>query len=319
MATIHLLRMIGCGNANKAKVNGHKMIQTILCILSTLQFACGEQNDDNHESQVDATVTNDLDWLEGFSSVGPYLAALFLLIFVLHFLIQPDWMMHSLMRQYIDEGSPVVGSVLDCEDKENKPGVYLVEVCYQTQEHKYADNPSMRFRFPGAYDTKNFVRRFEFHRSIPLGSSVPVLLPRGSLFPRSGCPREVVEHMLQELHERQTRRNLILGFGITSAVVIIALAIRQILAMEDPEHKHGAWVALLGTLVLVEALAFLFCADQFMKKKCRTFDAARPMVNAAEQRQRLAHKAQNEQKTVAPFSIPLNEFAGHARATERNR
>lgn len=295
------------------------MILPLVFILSTLQFACGEENNDNGASQQETTVNNDLDWLEGFSSVGPYLAALFFLVFILHFLIQPDWMMHSLMRQYIDEGSPVLGSVLDCTDKENKPGVYLVEVCYQTQEHKYADNPSMRFRFPGAYDKKNFVRRFEFHRSIPVGSSVPVLLPRGSLFPRSGCPREVVEHMLQELYERQTRRNLILGFGITSVVVVIALAIRQILAIEDSEHKHGAWVALLGTLVVVEVLAFLFCADQFMKKKCRTFDAARPMVNAAEQRERLAHKAQNDQKTVAPFSIPLNEFAGHARATERNR
>ena len=303
------------------KTCGHKIIFHLIFLLSVLQLACGEQSDatDSDASQGGATINNDLDWLEGFSSVGPYLAALFFIIFILHLLIQPDWMMHSLMRQYIDEGSPVLGSVLDCEDKKNKPGVYLVEVCYQTQEHKYADNPSMRFRFPGAYDTKNFVRRFEFHRVIPVGSPVPVLLPRGSLFPRSGCPREVVEHTLQELHDRQSRRNLLLGFGIVSVVVVIALAIRQILVMEDPEHQHGAWVALVGTLVVVEVLAFLFCADQFMKKKCRTFDASRPMVNAAEQRERLATRAQSERKTVQPFSIPLNEFAGHARATERNR
>ena len=287
--------------------------------MSALQVACGEEEKDSDESQGGTAINNDLDWLEGLSSIGPYLAALFFVIFILHLLIQPDWMMHSLMRQYLDEGSPVLGSVLDCEDKDNKPGVYLVEVCYQTQEHKYADNPSMRFRFPGAYDTKNFVRRFEFHRSIPVGSPVPVLLPRGSLYPRSGCPQEVVERTIQELYERKPRRYSILCFGIVSVVLVIAMAILQILAMDDPKHQHGAWMALAGTLVLTEALALLFCADQFMKKKGRTLDAARPMVNATEQRERLAHKAQNERKTVPPFSIPLNEFAGHARATERNR
>ena len=273
-------------------------------------------NDANSSENEDTAHLNDLDWFDQLSGVGPFLVALFILIFILHLLIQPDWMMHSLMLSYLDNGSPIVGSVLDCEDKINKPGVYLVEVCYQTQEHKYANNPSMRFRFPGAFETKNFVRRFEFHRSIAVGEPVVVLLPAGILFPRSGCPREVVEQILQELESRRERRIFIFGVGIVCIIILIVLSILQIVHMEDP---HVGWVALVVTIGITFVMAFLFCTDQFLKRKCRTFDAARPMINAEEQRNRMAQKAVTDCKTVAPFSIPLNEFAGHARATERNR
>ena len=259
---------------------------------------------------------NDLEWLEGFSGVGPFLCALFLLIVFMHLLIQPDWMMISLMEQYLNEGAPVVGSVLHVEEKPNKPGVYLVEVIYETEEHKYADNVSMKFRFPGAYEKKQFVRRFEFDRALQVGEAVPVLLPRGSLAPRSGCPREVVEGNLTDMHGKQQRRFMIIGFGITAAIVVLALAIKEVLKMEN---SHAGWIALASSLALFEVLSFLYCGDQFMKKKRRTFDASRPMVNAAEQKARLERKANDERKTVPPFSIPLNEFAGHARATERKR
>ena len=307
------------------KISSNKGSFLLFAILSRLQTLSAEQNVDENGNAYDVsaeddanqtTTDNNDEWLEGFIAIAPYLCALFLLIFLLHLLIQPDWMMISLMRQYLDEGSPVVGSVLDCQDKPNQPGSYLVEVSYATHEHKYADNPSMRFRNPGAYDVKNFVRRYEFHRALMVGDAVPVLLPRGSLFPRSGCPREVVEQTLHSLHEKRTQRYAVLGGGLTIGAIVVGLAMWKIVHMD---HPAGGWSALVCSLAVFEVVSFLFCGDQFMKKKRRTFDAARPMVNAAQQKDRLERKANDDRKTVQPFSIPLNEFAGHARATERNR
>jgi hypothetical protein len=278
-------------------------------------------DDPNEDYSSISTVSpsSDLDWLEGLNEIGPYLCGLMILIVGMHLFIQPDWMMASLVKQYLNDGTPILGSALDCQEKPNAPGVYWVEVCYDANEHQYIHNPSLRFRHPEAYISKTFVRRFEYGRQVPMGESIPILLPRGHLFPRSGCPREVLDRIATQLYERRFRRYFILGFGFIAIVLVVALCCEKILRAVDDDHQVAAWWALCACLLISEILATLFCGDQFLKKKCRLFDGARPMVSAAEQQVRLDRKAEQERRTVAPFSIPLNEFAGHARATERNR
>jgi hypothetical protein len=275
------------------------------------------ENVQNEESS--SSSSSDLDWLEGFSDIGQYLCGLMILVVAMHLILQSDWMMASLVKQYLNEGTPIVGSALDCQEKTNAPGVYLVQVCYDAIEHQYNHNPSLRFRHPEAYTSKTFVRRFEYSRAVPVGESIPILLPRGYLFPRSGCPREVLDRIATQLYERRFRRYVFLGIGITEIIILIGLCSKRILTTLDDDHKVAAWWLLAGSLLVSELLATLYCGDQFLKKKCRVFDAARPMVSVAGQQERLDRKAEQDRRTVAPFSIPLNEFAGHARVTERNR
>lgn len=301
--------------------NKQQSIILLLFLLSiiTQQARAADETatDDDDVATVEPTSTVDLEWLEGFNGLGAFLAALFLIIFVSHLLIQPEWMMISLMEQYLNEGTSTIGTTLHCEERENIPGSYLVEVIWESREHKYADNPSMKFRFPGAYDDKKFVRRFDYPRQLEHGEAVPVLLPRGNIQPRSGCPREIVERILAGVEAKRTKRVAILVFGSIAFLTVLALAVREVLNME--EASHYGWIALFGSVAIFEAMGFLYTGDQFMKKKRRTFDAARPMVNAEEQRERQEQRAIENCKTVPPFSIPLHEFAGHARATERNR
>lgn len=294
-----------------------QVLQLLLLVLTALRVVSeqAEDADMNQDDEIAATTEPlDLEWLEGFNGLGPFLIALFLLIFVGHTLVQPEWMTISLMQQYLNDGTPTTGTSLHCEERTN--GSHLVEVSWQSPEHRHADNPSLKFRFPGAYEEKQFVRRFDYARRVEHGEAVPVLLPRGDIQPRSGCPREVVERILADMGTRQAKRWAIVIGGSVASVIVLVFAIKEILQMEEP---HFGWIALLLSVGVFEAVSFLYTADQFMKKKRRTFDAARPMVNAAEQRERQERQAVDQAKTVAPFSIPLHEFAGHARATERKR
>ena len=73
----------------------------------------------------------------------------------------------------------------------------------------------------------------------------------------------------------------------------------------------GVMALLLG-LGVIEMVSFLYCADQFLKSKQRRFYSAKPFVTESE---RIAVKVDN--RPMDPFKIPMHEFAGHARATER--
>lgn len=272
--------------------------------------------DYDDEGEKSTTAKDPINLLEGLGGLGPYIFGLLFAIFVTHLLVQPNWLTIDLMQVYLHEGTQIPGTVLDCELRPATTDRWLVNVMWECMEHKYADNASLKFRNPGAFELKRFARRFEFHQEMEVGSFVHVILPRDTIQPRSGCPTAVIERILAQESAKSFQIRAALGVGIVAVSVLVGLSAVQINQMDDPHH---GWIVLLVCLLLIEAASFLYCADQFLKKKARVFDGAKPMVSVAEQQQRREKEAATPGKTVDPFSIPLNEFAGHARATERRR
>jgi hypothetical protein len=170
------------------------MRSSLVLLLGLLSFAQAEDD-----------AINDLEWMDAFSGMFPFLCACFFIIFSLNLLIFPQCATRQLMRRYLDEGILIEGIVLSCETKAGSGGdAFIVEVQYEASEHKYADNASLKFRNPCAFEKKQLVRRFEFDREMPRGEVVDVLLPAGPNGTRSGCPREVVEKLLDGYSHRRT-------------------------------------------------------------------------------------------------------------------
>ena len=261
------------------------------------------------EEDRDEGTNDDFDeWMQAFSGLAPLLAASLFIIFTLHLLLYPSFALRSLMKEYLEAGRSIQGQALSCENKAGTGGdTFLVEVLYETAEHKFADNPSMKFRFPQATQTKKFLRRFEFDRFVARGEVVEVLLLPGGYASRSGCPREVVTKLLAG-HNTQ-RMNLVGALGLVVVLVNSGLCVREVLKMED---KATGWTALVIGLGLIEVVSLLYCADQFLKSKQRRFYSARPFITESD---RVIVEIVN--KPMDPFKIPLHEFSGHARVSER--
>lgn len=263
-------------------------------------------------AQAEEDAINDLEWMDAFSGMFPFLCASFFIIFSLNLLLFPQCATLQLMREYLDEGILIQGRVLSCETKAGSGGdAFVVEVQYEASEHKHADNASLKFRNPGAFEKKQFVRRFELGREVPRGEVVDVLLPAGPNGTRSGCPREVVERLLDGYSHRRTL--LILVPGLILLAICIGMAIWEVLRMDDP---YKGWVVLIVILVVSELMACLFCADQFFKSKRRRFDSARPMVTHEQNTAAAEGRKWTREQLLDPYSITFHEFAGHARATE---
>lgn len=308
-------------------------------------------NEGNDETDDNNSIENDLaaDIIESFSGLGPYLIAASLLIFGLHYFFHPMYMTRNLMKvDYLEHGVPVTGTALDCEEKQHQDSAsssslqyYIVEVLYEAQEHKFGYSDRLKYRNPTAYETKRLARRFQFTRPVPIGDTVPVLLPRGKQNTRSGCPKEVVERIHDEHNQKLQKWIWMLVMGILAIVILIAQAIRAVYyRQQQQQHQQGqdddkdntiphpswhGYLAILVTILVAEAFSFLFSVDSFLKKKVKTWDACRPMVSSFEQEQRQRREAQEAEEKRRqhrgsydnPFAIPLNEFAGHARATGR--
>lgn len=278
------------------------MMSSLVLLLGVLSFAYSEEEDGN-----------DLEWIDEFSGMFPFLCASFFIIFSLNLLLFPRFATRHLIRQYLDEGILIDGTVLSCETKGGSGGdAFIVEVAYEASEHKFANNASLKFRNPGAFEKKQFVRRFEFDREMPRGQVVDVLLPSGPNCTRSGCPREVLEKLLDGYSH--TRTLLLLVPGLILLTVCIGMAVWEVPRMND---RVKGWVVLVGFLGLSELMAFLFCADQFFKSKRRRFDSARPMITSKERAAAVEATKPTREQLLDPYSITFHEFAGHARATER--
>lgn len=273
----------------------------ILIIFLLAEFTRGEQNDN-------------LEWMQQFNGVFPFLVAAFFIIFSLHLIIFPQLALRTLMKEYLEEGHLIHGHVLSSETKPGSAGdVFITEICYETREHKYAHSPSLKFRNPEAWVSKQLVRRYEFDHEMPRGGTVEVLLPPGPNNTRSGCPRIVVEKILNEYSHRRVLMVLIPGLILLS--VCIAMSIREVLLMEN---QVLGWCTVLGVLGISVLVAFLYCTDAFFKSKRRRFDSARPFISSTEQ---AAHNAEANQisrrELLDPYAITFHEFAGHARVTEK--
>lgn len=259
----------------------------------------------------------DLAWIQALSGVFPYLIAIFFVVFSLHVYLYPKHAERTLLtEEYLETGTRVTGQALSCDYKEGSGGdAFMVDVAYKAKEHKYLDNPSMKFRNPAAYEEKSFLRRFEFGREVGRGEELEVLIPDPTRSVRSGMPTEVVERMISRDAEQAGRYRLVLAVGAAVVIVLLALAVREVVRMDEP---GAGWVVLLGGLAVIEVASFLYSADQFFKSKRRKFDSARPTIGTAEQEasQRAKEAAQRSGMPVVPFGI-FHDFAGHARASQR--
>lgn len=275
-------------------------------------------------------------WADALSGLVPYLVLLAFVIFVLNVLLFPKFATRKLMKEYLSEGRQTTGQILSCESKDLKDSntttttttkaagddtnsnKYIVEVMYEVRQHKYLDQPGLRFRFPNAYETKRYVRRFEYDRQAERGDEIEILYFIQE--PKSGCARPVIDRHLSEspLDGRATQAAV--GGACAVAVVVLALAIREIFSTATTGYDAlfvGAAV-LVGGLVVVEAVCFLYCADSFLRSKRRKYDSAQPMLTPAERE--VADKQRTEAQAkvdLDPFKVPLHEFAGHSRASER--
>jgi hypothetical protein len=216
------------------------------------------------------------------------------------------------------------------------PSRYLAEIMYEAVEHKYMDSPSLKFRHPAAHETKRFVRAFEFRHPpddefesggcpntrdpLQRGDRVPVLLLPGINNTRSGCPQHVVDRVYDAFPGRKVATILLVA-TVALAVLLTMTVRNSFVHLEDPRQ---GWAVLLVLLVASDAVGLLLSLDRFLKAKRRRFDSALPMVSAADQREAIDHRRQEEDGPGLrgrgdPFKIPLHEFAGHARASERHR
>ena len=150
---------------------------------------------------------------------------------------------------------------------------FLTEIVYEVREHKYADNPSLKFRNPGAFETRLLRRRFEFDYEVPRGEILEVLLPANPNNTRSGMPRVILERILNEYSH--TRVLMILIPGLILLCICFAMSVRGVLLMEN---QALGWSVLFGVLALSFVVSFLYCSDSFLKSKRKRFDSARPMI-----------------------------------------
>lgn len=277
-------------------------LSSLVVLLLFTVLRCSEAQDD------------DLKWTQTLSGVFPFLIASFFIIFSLFLIIFPQLALRTLMKEYLEEGHLIEGKVLSCETKAGSGGEsFIAEIVYEAREHRYAHNSSLKFRNPEAWETKQLVRHYEVHEEIPRGEAVDMLLPVGPNNTRSGCPRIVVERILNEYSHHRLLMILIPGLILLAASV--AMAIRAVLLMEN---QALGWCVLFGGLGLSVLVAFLYCTDSFLKSKRRRFDSARPFISSTEQAANVeARQTISRQQLLDPYAITFHEFAGHARATEK--
>ena len=123
----------------------------------------------------------------------------------------------------------------------------------------------------------------------------------------------MVETILNEYSHQRVL--MILVPGMLLLLASIAMAIREILLMEN---QALGWSFLVGSLGLSVLVAFLYCTDAFLKSKRRRFDSARPFISSTEQAANNAKAHQiSRQELLDPYSITFHDFAGHARVTEK--
>jgi len=259
----------------------------------------------------------DMAWVQAFFDLCPYLVAIFFVVFSLHVYLYPKHAERTLLREeYINTGARMSGQALSCDYREGSGGdAFLADVVYKAREHKYIDNPSMKFRNPAAYEEKSFLRRFKFGREVGRGEELEMLIPDPERSVRSGIPTEVVEQMLAKDAAAAGKYRIVLALGGSVTVALVALAIREVVWMDDP---GAGWAALIVSLAIIEVASFLYSADQYFKSKRRKFDSARPTIASAEQeaRERAREAAVGRKMPEVPFRI-AHEFSGHARASLR--
>jgi hypothetical protein len=85
-----------------AMISASHFTPAVACLLLDIIKASDDANDP-------------VNILEIFDGIGSYIFALLFVIFSLHLLVQPNWAMIDLMKTYLDEGSRISGTVLDCE------------------------------------------------------------------------------------------------------------------------------------------------------------------------------------------------------------
>ena len=274
-----------------------------LGIISCLVSSEENENQNNEAKEVFS--------LDAYKDLGPWIVALFLIIFCLHLIMFPSWATAKLMQQYINDADLIEGQVLNCESKPNTTSEYIIDVIYSTREHKYADNPSLKFRNPNAYEDKKMRRRFSIYRELKRGEKIEVLKPKGVWGSRAGVPREVVENILDE-NTNNRMHNVLKILGGIIILVLLYFASKEAL---DIQNSVSGFIAIALSLIAIELFSLAVVTDQFLKSKRKRFESARPMVLHSDVEMSRKKELSQPLKPMKPFSFPTHDFCGHARVT----
>ena len=227
-----------------------------------------------------------------YSGLVKYLVGAFIPILVLHLLLYIRAKIHAMWKEYLKPSTAVVlGDVLSCDESSSSPSVtlsgvgtdaaaasaasrYQVVILYQAQEHKYWNNPRLRFRHPNMVETKRYVRRFVLDEPMERGTKVEiVLLPD---MPRSGCMRQLAERNVAAYSRARTV--LIAVPGLLLLIIFLGLCVREVVNIgEDKGTRRVGWVVLVAALVAMFLGAKAICQVQLRRQEDRLFNCAVPM------------------------------------------
>mmetsp|Transcript_35260 Transcript_35260/g.42537 ORF Transcript_35260/g.42537 Transcript_35260/m.42537 type:complete len:342 (+) Transcript_35260:174-1199(+) len=263
------------------------IMTVIVCTLAKNETDFPNQNlsnefDENEENPLGEMIQAIVECL---SELIMYLIPTFLLLLALHILLYKDWATQSLVEIYLKTGKSLEGVVISCDEfkqsSDSKKQTFMIEILYEEREHRYKDHGSLRFRFPAAYDTKQFLKRFEFGRRLEVGEKIDVLLLPNNHGggPRSGCPREVCEQILAVDRTFSHCKKCFIATGLVLIVFLVGLAFRTVSQM-DVDNLSLNMSVLFGSLLFLELVCYLCAADKFLKERRSRFLSAQPMIKS---------------------------------------
>ena len=232
------------------------------------------------------------DFLEALGDLKLYLGILFVVTVAVHVYYYPQYATRQLMKQYKSRKVSLEGHVKSCVACEQQQSAdvrhHIVEIMYEAPEHRYADNPSMKFRFPAAVDRKHFSIKVQYARQVRVDEKVEIWLSDRN-WPRTGYPKELVESSLQQEEQNEIHKRCGLWMGMALDLVVLAHAVQHVQNSDLAASK----VALGVGVCVIESCAILLAVDTFLKFKRTYFDSAKRVFVAETEMQSLIQETRN--------------------------
>jgi hypothetical protein len=262
--------------------------------------------------------------LQAFGELKIYLGIIAVVTFVLHVVFYPPYATKHLMQSYKTKNLLVQGKAKTVtvvsgtttsqranNDKSDDTSTSTsaspsascwAEIVYEAPEHRYADNPSMKFRFPTAIDRKHFSIQVSYPRLLTKGESVEILLGDRN-WPRTGYPTELVDQYLTDYALAEAKDFIVRGllvFGVAVDIMVVGFTMEKVYRMandddEESEYEYeipsSAYLAFIIGLCVIEAVSLLVALDRFLKQKRKRYGSAKRVGNPSTEMQTLMEEA----------------------------
>jgi hypothetical protein len=213
--------------------------------------------------------------IEDWFSLIRYLMGIGLIIFGLHSLLYSHIATYFHLHQYKHHAQSIKGDVLSCESTPaHSTKSFEMQVLYSAKEHTYKKKNNHRsrkeFRYPDAFTTKQFLRRFETDWHAPRGTTLELLLLPNA--PRSALTPELL-HDKQQDHSHFRTALIFIPGGLLIAS-LIALSVWEIETFESLREKRIGCFVFAVALVAFLLISRAVCDVRFQKEKNRIFNSA---------------------------------------------